>query len=365
MKDYDRNKITPILSVVIPTLGRPILVRTLNSLIQTKGFPQLEVLIAGRIASGQVLDEVHRLLAEHPQLRHLPVSFAVGDSSEKKNAGWRASRADLVAFLDDDVVVAADWAQHMLASFDRPEIALVSGPGLVPRDVSWMTRLAGSALASKAAGYVSERYLQGQVRPRAIRWSRIIGCNMVYRKKILEAIGGFDPKFWPGEEMVAAFRTEKAGYQLMFNPEAYVFHYPRQTFGHFIRQIYGYGATRVRLIRSGVDPEPVTLVPALWVLSLAVLGVGGGVLRWDTLDAGRGHRTLFAGGSLDHGVQISGDSTALGSAAVFAGPRHAHQLRSGRVDRVFSSRPRSERPQGMACHIKEMIIGSRCWSCWG
>ena len=276
MKDYDRNKITPILSVVIPTLGRPILVRTLNSLIQTKGFPQLEVLIAGRIASGQVLDEVHRLLAEHPQLRHLPVSFAVGDSSEKKNAGWRASRADLVAFLDDDVVVAADWAQHMLASFDRPEIALVSGPGLVPRDVSWMTRLAGSALASKAAGYVSERYLQGQVRPRAIRWSRIIGCNMVYRKKILEAIGGFDPKFWPGEEMVAAFRTEKAGYQLMFNPEAYVFHYPRQTFGHFIRQIYGYGATRVRLIRSGVDPEPVTLVPALWVLSLAVLGVGGG-----------------------------------------------------------------------------------------
>ena len=70
------------------------------------------------------------------QIRNLPVSFAIGDSSEKKNAGMRESRADLVAFLDDDVVVAPDWPEKVIASFERPEVGLVSGPGLVPDDVS-------------------------------------------------------------------------------------------------------------------------------------------------------------------------------------------------------------------------------------
>ncbi|MBI2438317.1 MAG: glycosyltransferase, partial [Lentisphaerae bacterium] len=127
--------------------------------------------------------------------------------------------------------------------------------------------------ASKAAGYVAERYLAGDPQPRAIRWSGLIGCNMAYRRGVLERLDGFDPAFWPGEEMIAAFRATRLGYKLIFLPGAILYHYPRVSFGRFCRQIYTYGATRIRLIRAGVDVEPTTIIPAVGLLGLGVLGI--------------------------------------------------------------------------------------------
>jgi cellulose synthase/poly-beta-1,6-N-acetylglucosamine synthase-like glycosyltransferase len=264
----------PRMSVVIPTLGRPILIKTLESLSRSEGFESMEIVVAGRVLEKSVLDALNKMTERFPSIIHLPVSFTSGDSSEKKNAGFRASHADIVAFLDDDVVVAKDWPLRMLETFNDPTVGLVSGPSLVPEDISPLAHLAGVALASKAAGYVSGRYLQGHPEPRRITWSRIIGCNMAYRRRVLEEIGAFDPTFWPGEEMIASFRAMKNGHVLMFNPQAYVYHYPRESLSRFWKQIHGYGATRIRLLRGGCDFEPTTLVPGVWVLSLLVLGVG-------------------------------------------------------------------------------------------
>lgn len=261
----------PILSVVIPTLGRPSLLKTVESLIAAKGFENIEVIIAGCVKEESILKEVQSLRARYPQIRHLPVSFAHGDSSEKKNAGIGESRAELVAFLDDDVIVAPDWPLRIIEPFAQAEVGLVSGPGLVPDDTPLAARLAGVALASKAAGYVSERYLTGKLQPRIAKWSRLIGCNMAYRKSVIGEIGTFRTDFWPGEEMLAAFKATQSGHKLIFHPAAYVYHYPRQTFSRFCRQIYNYGATRVRLLRAGVEFEPMTIMPALLVLSLLVL----------------------------------------------------------------------------------------------
>jgi GT2 family glycosyltransferase len=237
-----------------------------------------EIIVAGKIQPGRVLDELQDLLKEDGRIRHLPVCFEKGDSSEKKNTGWREARADIVAFLDDDVFVAPDWTQRILEPFDDSEVGGVSGPSLVPPDVGLFARLAGVALQSRAAGYVAERYMAGSHQaPRQVNWSRIIGCDMAYRKSVIASIGGFDPFFWPGEEMQAAY---KAGLQckLMFYADAYVYHYPRASLKRFWKQMHGYGATRIRLIRAGVEFEPATIVPGLWVLSLLVLGLGS--LAW-------------------------------------------------------------------------------------
>lgn len=259
------------IAVVIPTLGRPILVQTLRSLSGCVGFERLDVLVCGELKEPKVLREVQAMTAKHSNIRHLSVSFPVGDSSEKKNAGARAATTDIVVFLDDDVVVAPDWPEKITAVFSDPAVGICSGPSLVPLDVNLFARLAGLALSSPAAGYVAFRYTAGKAKPLAIKWSKIIGCNMAYRKCVWEEIGGFPADFWPGEEMIAAFRVEKAGHTLMFHPDAWVYHYPRQAPGKFWKQMHGYGATRIRLIRAGVENEITTLVPMAWVASLAIL----------------------------------------------------------------------------------------------
>lgn len=270
-----KSKIKSDLSVVIPTLGRPILVQTLDALIRTQGFETLDVIVVGRVHDAVIADKIAKLVDCHAQIRHIEVSYEKGDSSEKKNVGWRAAFSEIVAFLDDDVVVAPDWPLRMREAFHNPEVALVSGPGLVPPDAGRFARLAGLALSSPAAGYAAWRYRKGEEDLIPISWSKIIGCNMAYRRTVIEKIGGFDPAFWPGEEMLAAFRAQQSGYSLCFYSPAFCYHYPRQSFIRFWKQVFGYGATRIRLMRSGVQFEPSTLVPAVWVATMVLSLVGG------------------------------------------------------------------------------------------
>lgn len=263
----------PILSVVIPTLGREILVRTLASLASAKGFEGIEVIVAGRVPDAAVAARLQAFCAGHANVRHLDIQFATGDSSRKKNEGAAAARAPLIAFLDDDVVVAPDWPERIREPFADGQVGLVSGPSLVPDDISRIGRLAGLALSSPAAGYVAERYRQNRAASYAIDWDRVIGCNAAYRREAFRQMGGFPADFYPGEEMIAAFRTERAGWRLMSAPAAWVKHYPRQTPGRFWRQMWTYGATRIRLLRGGVSFNPLPLVPGLWVGGTAVLAL--------------------------------------------------------------------------------------------
>jgi cellulose synthase/poly-beta-1,6-N-acetylglucosamine synthase-like glycosyltransferase len=267
------NHMNTGLSIVIPTMGRPILVRTLESVLAANGADHLEVIVVGEIRDAAVLQQVTAIVSAHSNVRHVSISYPDGDSSRKKNRGVEESCADIVAFLDDDVVIASDWPEHILKAFEDPAVGLVSGPSLVPEDINLSARLAGLALTSRAAGYVADRYRIGNTAVREIGWSRIIGCNAAYRKMVFRQMGGFPPEFYPGEEMIAAWRTQQLGHKLLFIPAAWVYHYPRQSVKRFWRQMWGYGATRIRLKRAGTAFEWTTLIPAVWVFSLLVLGL--------------------------------------------------------------------------------------------
>lgn len=269
-----QQNINPVLSIIIPTLGRSVLIETIESLSRTNMADKIEVLVAGHINDNTVLEKTLAVSNAFARFKHLDISFNSGDSSNKKNAGLRESAADIVVFIDDDVKVPENWPEKIAAPFENPETGMVSGPSLVPDELPVMARLSGQALASGAAGYVAQRYRKGCRGAHSIKWSGIIGCNMAFRKKVLEDMGGFDVNFWPGEEMLAAFNTGKAGYKIIFQPEAALYHYPRASVRGFARQIYGYGATRTRLTRAGLDFEPVVIVPALMITAFTALVVG-------------------------------------------------------------------------------------------
>lgn len=262
----------PCLSVVIPTMGRDILIRTLESLAAAEGFGSIEVIVAGRVPGADVAARLKNFCAQNANVCHLDIQFDTGDSSRKKNQGAAVARAPLIAFLDDDVVVAPDWPRRIAEPFADEKVGLASGPSLVPEDINRIGRLAGLALSSRAAGYVAERYRQNQAASYGIDWDRVIGCNAAYRREAFQQMGGFPVDFYPGEEMIAAFRTEQMGWKLVFAPAAWVRHYPRQSLGRFWRQMWSYGATRIRLLRGGVSFNPLPLVPGVWVAGTAVLG---------------------------------------------------------------------------------------------
>lgn len=262
-----------VLTVIIPTLGRPCLMQALRSLAAVDGFEDVEVLVCGGVTAEPVRREFKEFICRHPNVINPVESLDLRSLHSKRNLGWQLARTELVAYLDDDVVLEREWAQKILEPFSDPQVGIVSGPGLIPDQLGLMARLAGLALSSGATGYVAERYRQNAASVRPIKWSQIIGCNMAIRRRLLEEVGGFNPFFEAGDEMFISYSICKRGHRIVFASEARAYHYPRATLRGFIRQIYGYGDTRVRLIRNGVEVEPATLIPALLVSSVALLAV--------------------------------------------------------------------------------------------
>ena len=84
----------PALSVVIPTLGRPTLRATLDSLLRANGSEDIEIIVAGDWTSGPDTAELDRLMAEHPRIRHLRVRFARGSAHAASTRRAQRGNAD-------------------------------------------------------------------------------------------------------------------------------------------------------------------------------------------------------------------------------------------------------------------------------
>ena len=98
---------------------------------------------------------------------------------------------------------------------------------VVPDELPLMARLAGTTLASKAAGYVAARYTAERAENFDAKWSNLIGCNMAFRKPVIAALGGFDVAFdlgqrriEPREQSLPGFRQQHAACRAVDEPDA-------------------------------------------------------------------------------------------------------------------------------------------------
>lgn len=125
-----------------------------------------------------------------------------------RNAGWRAARCALVAFLDDDVVAEPDWARSLLEAHRRAPGAVIQGrtdpdPAELQRaGVFRRTR----AVTGPDPGYPA--------------------CNIAYPHELLERLDGFHEGFRrpSGEDADLAWRARAAGAETLFEEGARVWH---------------------------------------------------------------------------------------------------------------------------------------------
>jgi hypothetical protein len=76
----------------------------------------------------------------------------------------------------------------------------------------------------------------------------IPGCNMAFRRSVLEAVNGFDPQFRKaGDDVDLCWRLQQAGYWITFAPGAMVWHHRRATPRAYLRQQSGYGEAEALL----------------------------------------------------------------------------------------------------------------------
>jgi GT2 family glycosyltransferase len=196
------------LSVVVPTRDRPLRLRwLLNALEEQRADFAWEVIVAhnSRVPETQELLETHPLA----NLRHLRLPDGHGPAA-LRNAGWRAARAPVVVFTDDDCRPPEDWLASTRAAVAAHPGAIVQGQTQPDPDELGILHHAPHARSQE----IVPPHVMAQT------------CNIAYPRAVLEAAGGFDESFPSavGEDTDLALRARAAGTPFEAAPEMLTYH---------------------------------------------------------------------------------------------------------------------------------------------
>lgn len=135
-----------------------------------------------------------------------------------RNTGWRAAKGEIIAFTDDDCYLAHDYIDRVRDIFDDQQIGF--GGGRVelfdPTDAPLTIRTEVEPELLPPRSFVDPGW--------------ILGANMMIRRDLLDAIGGFDPDLGAGtplccEDIDMQARASAAGGAGLYAPMAVVAHH--------------------------------------------------------------------------------------------------------------------------------------------
>lgn len=196
-------------SVVVPTWRRPqMLEHCLTALVSQDFDPaRYEIIVCDDGPDRETRQMVARFAAERrargPAVRYVPVTRTQGPAGAR-NAGWRAARAPIIAFTDDDTLADRHWLSAGLLAIAQAADA-VSGRIVVP-------------LPDRPTDY--ERDASGLAR------AEFATANVFVKRALLASTGGFDERFTSAwrEDSDLQFTLLKAGARIASAHAAVVVH---------------------------------------------------------------------------------------------------------------------------------------------
>jgi GT2 family glycosyltransferase/exo-beta-1,3-glucanase (GH17 family) len=210
--------------------------RTLSECLEAVGrveYPNLEVIVVDDGSTDATAQIAARFPVKLIRCEHQGLSAA-------RNTGMTAAGGEYVAYLDDDARPDRSWLKYAVMSLMHSNDAGVGGPNLPCPEDGLTARCVAESPGNATHIMLTERVAE-----------HIPGCNMVFRKSALLAVGGFDPQFWiAGDDVDLCWRLQEQGMTLGFSPAAVVWHHRRGTVRGYLRQQVNYGKAEAELERK-------------------------------------------------------------------------------------------------------------------
>ena len=168
-----------------------------------------------------------------------------------RNAGFTASSGDIIIATDDDVTIPEDWLEKLVAPFARADVMIVTG-NVLPLQLETLSQQFFEKYGGLGRGFerieANADWFESSPRYAMPTWRLGATANAAFRSTIFSQpeIGLMDEALGPGmpsgvgEDTYLFYKTLKAGYTLLYEPSAYLWHKHRQSPEALRRQLYGY-----------------------------------------------------------------------------------------------------------------------------
>lgn len=250
-------------SVVVATLDRPKdLQDCLRCLIAQQSSRQVEIIVVDNNPdsglTSVVVDQFPGLMLINEHRRGLAYA---------RNAGFAASTGDIVIATDDDVIMPPTWLEKLLAPFERNDVMAVTG-NVLPLEMETAAQQLFERYGGLGRGFErieANRDWFEKFKSTAVpTWTLGATANAAFRAFIFSdsQIGLMDEALGPGmpsgvgEDTYLFYKILKAGYTILYEPDAYVWHKHRRDLRKLRSQLYNYSKGHVAyhlttLLRDG------------------------------------------------------------------------------------------------------------------
>ncbi|MCX7626737.1 MAG: glycosyltransferase family 2 protein [Candidatus Sumerlaeaceae bacterium] len=215
-----------VVVVIVNYNGATVLEECLRSL-ERSTYKHYDVIVVDNASTDNSIAMVER---DFPAVQLLTLDSNTGFAGGN-NAGIQvamARGADYIFVLNNDTTVHADCIAKLVERIEEsPKIGAVSPLILFtnPADRIW------SAGGSYNLWYGTARHFGLRRRAESTRWKQVrpisfaTGCAVLYRCEALKEVGTFDESlFMYAEDSDLSYRLRKAGWLLVFEPQALVWH---------------------------------------------------------------------------------------------------------------------------------------------
>ena len=209
-------------------------------------------------------DATERLVRSLPGVRYAREPLPGLDFA--RNRALAEAGGELVAFLDDDVVVDRGWLDGLEEALaENPDAAAVTGL-VLPAELVTRAQILFERRGGFRRGFQKVRYA-GQTLPGNPLYPTGAGifgagCNMVLRKKVVQSLGGFDealdtgPPLPGGGDLDIFYRIVRADYPLVYEPRMLVFHRHRREYAALRRQYWSWGEGFMAFVAKTYRADP-------------------------------------------------------------------------------------------------------------
>jgi glycosyltransferase involved in cell wall biosynthesis len=258
------SNISPV-SVIIAAKGSGDTLEACLKSVVSIDYPSYEVIL---VDDG--LDDKARTIANNYKEKIQVIKNTGAGPSSARNCGVKSCRADYVAFFDSDCIIDKCCLAELVEALEKyPDAAGSGGIQLLPSNATPFQKLVYYFL--KKLGFIAEYSRTGKNSQDMMTVNHNPSCNVLYKRVVFLETGGFKENLWPGEDVELDYRLVRAGYKLIWNPQAKVYHYRVRNAQQFSRMMYRYGRAQGQLVRMYGLFRSVQYVPFMIMLSLVVM----------------------------------------------------------------------------------------------